>query len=102
MKTSLSPFSPHSYTHGTARGRRYVQLPVGKCMRAVKVIILALFKPDGTKTHVVPVRHLRSAAVILLPFNGKYAAHGKKPKRDWSAYKNAWQWMNRIAGPNRK
>ncbi len=35
-------------------------------------VILAVFRPAGLKIYVVPVRHLLNAAVIVLPFNGKY------------------------------
>jgi len=53
-------------------------------MKGAKVAILAVFKPDVMKIYVVPVRHLLNAAVILLPFNGKYAMGC------WIAVENGW------------
>jgi len=82
------------HTHGTTGEGRYVQFRVGKWMKGAKFAILAVFKPAGMKIYVVPVRHLLKAAVILLPFNGKYAmGRYKKPNRDWTAYEGAWQWV---------
>jgi hypothetical protein len=89
------------HDHGTTGGGRYVQFHVGNRMKGTKIAVLAIFNTAGLKLYVVPVRHLLNVTNILLPFSGKYAEHGKKPKRDWTAYENAWPFLNRSGARNK-
>jgi hypothetical protein len=40
----------------------------------------------------VPVRDLNKLSAIWIPYSGRYAGgNKKKPKRDWTAYEEAWK-----------
>ena len=76
-------------------GGRYVQFRIGRRTKEAKAAVFAVWTGQVIKLYVVPVRDFMNVSSFMLPFNGKYAEHGKKPKRDWTAYENAWEFVKR-------
>jgi hypothetical protein len=72
-------------------GREYVRFEVGKRTRTVKVALFAFSRGRRFVVYVLPVRDLQTVSGIWLPYTGRYAGgNKKKPKRDWTAYEDAW------------
>jgi hypothetical protein len=76
-------------------GREYVRFMVGKRTRAVKVALFAFWRDQRLKLYVLPVRALQTLSSIWVPYTGRYAGgNKKKPKRDWTAYEEAWDQLD--------
>ena len=59
----------------------------------------AMRKGRNTKIYVVPTADLRKVEFLYIPADGKYAGSGKKPRRDWTHYENAWHLLGRLSEP---
>ena len=74
--------------------REYARLDVGRDIRKGKVALFALRRSRRMKLYVIPISHLRNVSSVYIPADGKYAiGGGKKPKKDWNLYENAWHWL---------
>lgn len=70
-------------------GRYYARFDIGPGIGA-KALVFAI-KGRITKLYVVPRSHLRNVSAVYVPANGKYHLYsGKKPRKDWTVYEDAW------------
>ena len=75
-------------------GREYARLDVGRDIRKGKVALFAVRTGRRMRLYVIPTLHLRNVSSVYIPADGKYAnGGGKKPKKDWNLYENAWHWL---------
>jgi len=75
--------------------REYARLDVGRDIRKGKVALFAVRRGRRMKLYVIPTLHLRDVASVYIPADGKYADHGgRKPKKDWNLYEDAWHWLD--------
>jgi len=62
-------------------------------MRAetVKFALWAMKSGRLLRVYVIPLTHLQNVSSVYLPVEGKYAVgSGKKPRKDWTGYEEAW------------
>ena len=78
-------------------GREYARFDVGSSTRRAKAAVFAMRRGRNTKIYVVPTADLRKVEFIYIPADGKYAGSGKKPRRDWTRYENAWRLLGRLS-----
>lgn len=72
-------------------GREYVRFDIGPETRRAKAAVFAMLRGRTKKLYVVPTNHLRNVSAVYIPADGKYAVgSGKKPRRNWTRYENAW------------
>jgi hypothetical protein len=58
--------------------------------------VFAVWSRGKIKLFVIPTRELKKVSKFWLPADGTYATNYKiKPKRDWTAYLNAWHLLRR-------
>jgi hypothetical protein len=82
------------------KGREYVWFAVSAKTRQAKVAVFAVWSKGKVKLFVIPTRELKNVSTFWLPAEGIYATdNGNKPKRDWTAYLNAWHLLRREKGP---
>jgi hypothetical protein len=43
--------------------------------------------------YLIPTSHLRTVFSVYIPADGYAAGSSKKPKKDWTLYKEAWHWL---------
>jgi hypothetical protein len=49
---------------------------------------------DRVSSGSASASHLRNVSSVYIPADGKYAiGGGKKPKKDWNLYADAWHWL---------
>ena len=80
-------------------GREYVRFDVGSRTRRAKLAVFAMRRGRDTKIYIVPTADLRNVEFVYIPADGKYAGSGKKPRRDWTHYENAWHLLGRLSEP---
>jgi hypothetical protein len=76
-------------------GREYARLDVGRDIRKDKAALFGIRSGRRMKLYIIPTSQLRNVSSVYIPADGEYAeGGGKKPRKDWTRYAEAWHWLD--------
>jgi hypothetical protein len=76
-------------------GREYVWFDTTVRVKRAEFALWAMRSNRAIKVYIIPLTHLRNISSVYIPANGKYATDsGKKPRKDWMRYEDAWHLLD--------